>query len=143
MKHFPHNQHVYLCGPIEGLTRQEANEWRDEARVRLALKNIDVLDPTRRISYVDSKCVHADARVFKSDLQDISFSTVLLVNLSDTLPGRKWGTVCEVAHAHTKHKIIIVILDKDQWVHPFISQYATEIHYSVSDAVNAVMEYFI
>lgn len=61
MKHYPHDQHVYLCGPIEGLTKREANEWRDEAKVKLALKNIDVLDPTRRVSYVDSKCMHADA----------------------------------------------------------------------------------
>jgi nucleoside 2-deoxyribosyltransferase len=143
MKHFPHNQHVYLCGPIEGLTREEANEWRDEAKVKLALKNIDVLDPTRRVSYVDSNCPHADARIFKSDLQDIAYSSVLLVNLRKSLPGMKWGTVAEVAHAHTKNKIIIIVLDPDQWVHPFISQYATEIHTDMLSAIAAVKEYFI
>jgi len=142
MIHFPHDQHVYLCGPIEGLTKKQANEWRDEARIRLALRDIDVLDPTRRISYVDSKCTHADARVFKCDLQDISHSSVLLVNLSEELPGKKWGTVAEVAHAHTKNKIIIVYLAKGQWVHPFISQYATEIHYDLKDAIDAVFEYY-
>jgi nucleoside 2-deoxyribosyltransferase len=143
MKHFPHGQHVYLCGPIEGLTKLEANEWRDEAKVRLALRNIDVLDPTRRVSYIDSKCAHADARVFKCDLQDIHHSSVLLVNLSNELPGAKWGTVAECAHAHTKNKIIIVYLAPGQWVHPFISQYATEIHTDMHDAVDAVMEYFL
>jgi len=143
MKHFPHDQHVYLCGPIEGLTKKEANEWRDEAKIKLALKSIDVLDPTRRVSYVDSKCEHADARIFKSDLQDISHSSVLLVNLRKSLPGMKWGTVAEVAHAHTKNKIIIVVLDKDQWIHPFISQYATEIHTNMNEAIEAVKEYFL
>lgn len=143
MKHYQHDQHVYLCGPIEGLTKREANEWRDEAKVKLAVKNIDVLDPTRRVSYVDSKCQHADARIFKCDLQDISHSSVLLVNLSDELPGKKWGTVSEVAHAHTKNKIIIVYLAPDQWVHPFISQYATEIHRDMHNAVEAVKEYFL
>lgn len=143
MKHFPHNQHVYLAGSIEGIPWEDAIGWRNIAKDTLGTKGIDCLDPCRRVAFERSKERHADARIFKADLQDIAFSTVILANLSDEIGGRKWGTVCEVAHAHTKNKIIIVILKPGQWVHPFISQYATEIHYSLTDACDAIEEYFL
>jgi nucleoside 2-deoxyribosyltransferase len=128
---------------MEGCTKEEAREWRDAAKVQLAIRSIDVLDPTRRIAYHEAGVMHADARIFKCDLQDISYSSVVLANLSDTIPGRKWGTVAEIAHAHTKNKIIIVVLAPGQWVHPFISQYAHEIHTNMTSAVEAVKEYFL
>jgi hypothetical protein len=144
MKHFPHNQHVYLAGSIEGIPWEDAIKWRNEAFGHLSKYDIDTLDPCRRVAFESSGAVrHADARIFKADLQDIAFSTVVLANLSENIGGKKWGTVAEVAHAHTKNKIIIVILAPNQWVHPFISQYATEIHYSVYDACEAVKEYFL
>jgi len=144
MKHFPHNQHVYLAGSIEGIPWSEATEWRIQATEQLSRYEIDCLDPCRRVAFEKSGEVrHADARIFKADLQDIAFSTVVLANLSENIGGKKWGTVAEVAHAHTKNKIIIVILAPGQWVHPFISQYATEIHYSVDEACKAVKEYYL
>ncbi len=142
MKHYPHQQHVYLAGPIEGLTYEQANDWIDYSEALLNNCDIDVLNPCRRVSFVDSQVRDADARIWKCDLQDISYSSVVLANLSDSLPGRKWGTVAEVAHAHTKNKIIIILQDKDQFHHPFITQYATEIHYTLEDALEAVREYF-
>jgi len=143
MKHFPHSQHTYLAGPIEGLSYEEMHGWRDIAGNKLGLKGIDTLDPTRRVSFVDMDDAHADARIWKSDLQDIAYSSVILANLSDSLPGKKWGTVAEVAHAHTKNKIIIVIIDKTQFHHPFITQYATEIHYTLNSAIEAVEQYYL
>lgn len=143
MKHFKHDQHVYLAGSIEGISWEEATKWRNECKYYLDEHEIDCLDPCRRVSFVNSDERHADARIFKADLQDIRYSSVILANLSDRIPGRKWGTVCEIAHAHTKNKIIIVIMDKDQFHHPFITQYATEIHYSQESALKAVKEYFL
>lgn len=143
MKHYQHNQHVYLAGPIEGLTTEEANGWRDYSALYLGVKDIDVLNPCRRVSFVDTKARDADARIWKCDLQDIAYSSIVLANLSDSLPGRKWGTVAEVAHAHTKNKIIIVLQNKNQFHHPFITQYATEIHYTLDSALEAVSEYFL
>ena len=142
MKHFPHSQHVYLAGGIEGLTLEQATGWRKRATQVLGSFDIDTLDPCRRVSFIDSKARHADARIWKADLQDIAFSTVILANLCDSLPGKKWGTVAEIAHAHTKNKILIVLMDENQFHHPFITQYATEIHYTIEDACEAVTHYF-
>jgi nucleoside 2-deoxyribosyltransferase len=143
LKHFLHDQHVYLAGPIEGLTVEQATGWRRQAKVYLNDLDIDVLDPTRRTSYINDKSEHAAARVWKADLQDISYSSVILANLSDDLPGKKWGTVAEIAHSHTKNKIIIVLLAENQWVHPFIANYATEIHRNLKSALFAVKEYYV
>jgi hypothetical protein len=140
---FKHNQYTYLCGPIEGLSFEQATEWRNTAKLQLGLVGVDVLDPTRRTSYINDNSEHAAARVWKCDLQDISHSSVILANLSDDLPGKKWGSVAEIAHGHTKNKIIIVILGKDQWIHPFIKSYATEIHRSLDSALDAVKEYYL
>lgn len=128
---------------MEGCTSKQAREWRDQAKWELALRSIDVLDPTRRVEYHKEGQLHGAARLFKCDLQDISHSSVLLVNLSSELPGMKWGTVAEVAHAHTKNKIIIVHLAPGQWVHPFILMYANEIHTDMAEAVAAVKEYYL
>jgi len=139
-------EHTYLAGPIEGLTIYQATGWRKEASFELKNFGINTLDPTRRTSFVDSNHLttkNASRRVWKADLQDIAYSTVVLANLSDSLPGKKWGTVCEIAHAHTKNKIIIVVMDKDQFEHPFITQYATEVHHTLEDAIEAVKEYYL
>jgi len=135
--------HTYLCGPIEGLTHKQQTEWRDIATSSLANCDIATLDPCRRVNFVLDKSPNAANRVFKCDLQDIANSTVILANLTDSLPGKKWGSVAEVAHAHTHNKIIIVIIDKDQFHHPFITSYATEIHYTLDDAIAAVTEYYL
>lgn len=134
---------IYLAGSIEGISDTLAKGWRDDATKFFATKDIKVWDPTRRISYRDSpQDLNAQRRIVKMDLQDIANSSVVIANLRDTCPGKKWGTLMEVAHAHTKNKIIIVWLDQDQWVHPFVGFYATEIHYNLADAMEAAAEYF-
>jgi len=140
---YKHKQHTYLAGPMEGLTYFEMTEWRKYATSQLNLREIDTLDPTRRISYHDQeKTIYTASRVVKHDLQDIAFSSIILADLRDSTPGRKWGTVCEIAHAHTKNKIIIVLNDKTQFKHPFIEFYATEIYNDLDKAIEAVSTYY-
>ncbi len=140
---YNHKQYTYLAGPMEGLTYEQMTGWRKKASEQLWLREIDTLDPTRRVSYHDqAKNDYTANRVVKHDLQDIAYSTVVLADLRDSLPGRKWGTVCEIAHAHTKNKIIVVITDATQFKHPFIEYYATEIHHNLEDAIDAVVTYY-
>ena len=140
---YKHKQYTYLAGPMEGLTLEQMTEWRRHATHQLFLKDIDTLDPTRRVSYHDQRDhAYAASRVVKHDLQDIAFSSVILADLRDSTPGRKWGTVCEIAHAHTKNKIIIVVTDPMQFKHPFIEFYATEIHHDLDSAIDAVATYY-
>lgn len=140
---YKHKQYVYLAGSMEGLTKEQMSGWRDYATRQLFQRDIDTLDPTRRVTYHDqAKNDYTANRVVKHDLQDIAYSSVVLVDLRDSTPGRKWGTVCEMAHAHTKNKIIIVVTDANQFRHPFVEFYATEIYHDLDDAIDAVATYF-
>jgi hypothetical protein len=140
---YKHKQYVYLAGAIEGLTREQMEGWRKHATRKLFFKDIDTLDPTRRVTYHDqAKNDYTANRVVKHDLQDIAHSSVILADLRDSTPGRKWGTICEVAHSHTKNKIIICVTDMGQFKHPFVEFYATEIYHDLDEAIEAVATYF-
>ena len=56
-------------------------------------------------------------------------------------PGKRWGSMAEVAHAHTKNKIIIVWRGKED-TFPFLEFYATEIHFTLEDCCNSIVDYF-
>lgn len=137
---------VYLAGSMEFVTLEEMKGWRSYVTEQLKLADITTLDPTRRVAMHLNGQKHSrntSRALVKQDLQDICHSRVLFVNLKDSSSGRKWGTVCEVAHAHTKNKIIIAVIDKDQYVHPFIDFYATEIYDDFDEAIEAVKSYYV
>jgi len=135
--------YVYLCGGMEGYEKDDMKWWRDEATEYLSLCDIETLDPTRRFAFhdgfIDRNAVN---RVVKMDLQDIARSTVLLCDMRYDQPGKRWGSMAEIAHAHTKNKIIIVWTDEGDIKHPFLEFYATEIHHTISDSVDAVINYY-
>lgn len=141
-------QGIYLAGSIEGISTEEANGWRDAATEMLRQHDIPVYNPCRRIPYRDEMSgaprqqQNAAKRIVKMDLQDIAQSTVILADLRDSTPGKKWGTLAEIAHAHTKNKIIIVLMDEGQFMHPFVDFYSTEIHFKLEDAIDASIAYF-
>jgi nucleoside 2-deoxyribosyltransferase len=137
--------YVYLAGPMEGVPNDIMRGWRDFSANFLANHGIQVKDPCRRKKFHDEEFNRNLARrIVKMDLQDISYSQVLLVNLTSEVMGksRGWGSISEIAHAHTKNKIIIVITDKD-YKHPFLEFYATEIFHNLEEALEAVVHYYL
>jgi len=136
---------IYTCGPMEDVSRSTMNGWRSE--VDHVFKNIDgvkILHPTRRTAMheIGTQDPNVQRSIVKMDLQDIADTSVLLADLRDSSGGRRWGSVCEIAHAHTKNKIIIVVMDPEQSNHPFITFYATEIYRDMSEAIEACKKYF-
>ncbi len=118
-------------------------KWRAKATNILSKDGISTLDPTRRWeehnNYSNRNNIN---RVVKMDLQDISNSTVLLCDMREDQPGKRWGSMAEIAHAHTKNKIIIVWRGKSDDLHPFLEFYATEVHFSLDDCCKAIKDYF-
>ena len=135
--------YVYLCGGMEGYKEEEMIKWRAKATNILSKDGISTLDPTRRWeehnNYSNRNNIN---RVVKMDLQDISNSTVLLCDMREDQPGKRWGSMAEIAHAHTKNKIIIVWRGKSDDLHPFLEFYATEAHFSLDDCCKAIKDYF-
>lgn len=136
---------VYLAGSMEFVSLDEMKGWRDYVTQKLALREIETLDPTRRVAMHlngEPHSANTSSRIVKQDYQDISKSSVIFADLRDSTSGRKWGTMCELAHSHTKNKIIIVVLDPGQYTHPFVAHFATEIYYSLDDAIEATYTYY-
>ena len=135
--------YVYLCGGMEGYKEDEMMQWRAKATNILSKDGISTLDPTRRWkNHNDYEKRNNINRVVKMDLQDISNSTVLLCDMREDQPGKRWGSMAEIAHAHIKNKIIIVWRGRKDELHPFLEFYATEVHYSLEKCCIAIKDYF-
>lgn len=141
---------VYLAGPMEDCTADHMTGWRHWAEAELLLSDIKSLDPTRRISFHDqlsgtladiTKTTNVCKRIFKQDLHDIADSRVVLADVRRA-SGRGTGTSMELMFAHMKNKIIILWADEGDFIHPFYEAMATEKHYSLEEAVEAVKEYY-
>ena len=138
---------VYLAGPMAGLRPTVMKGWREIARLDLEAAQIPVLDPTRRITYheqtLNDKGLNHNAanRIFKQDLRDIARCEVLLVDMRDHHNAKSQGTAAEMMFAHMKNKIIIVWKDKNDSLNPFITAMATEVYNTLSDAIDAAIDY--
>jgi len=142
--------YVYLAGPMEDCSKETMTRWRKTASHHLYLSDIETLDPTRRVSFHDqltenlqdvTKTMNTCKRIFKQDLQDIANSKVVLADVRRN-SGRGTGTSMELMFAHTKNKIIILWANEGDFIHPFYEAMATEKHYTLDDAVEAVKEYY-
>ncbi len=138
------NKGIYTCGPMEDVSRATMNGWRADLERAFFGRGVKILHPTRRASIheIGEQDPNIQRSIVKMDLQDISDTSVVLADLRDSSGGKRWGSVCEIAHAHTKNKIIIVVMDPEQKNHPFITFYATEIHRSMEDGIEACKKYF-
>jgi len=141
---------VYLAGPMEDCSPEEMTSWRLRAGQSFEMADISYLDPTRRVSFHDqlgddlqnvTKTMNTCKRIFKQDLHDIADSRVVLADVRRD-SGRGTGTSMELMFAHMKNKIIILWADEDDFIHPFYEAMATEKHYNLYDAIEAVMEYY-
>lgn len=131
---------VYLAGNINGLTYEQATQWRIDATKRLCLLDIGVFDPMRTeanhpkegticdLELVDN---HLGAKVFHSDIYMINQSDIILANfqMDSSTDEVSIGTFVEIGYAWGKGKHIIVISnDRRICKHPFIVQTSVVVH---------------
>ena len=135
--------YVYLAGKMEECDASSMLSWRKTATAMFELAGIPVLDPTRRgLLHNRFDDPNIRNRIVQQDLEDISKSKVLLCNLQDSIPGKGWGTVAEMALAQRDRRVIITLMDEGHFKHPFIYNFSTEIYTNLDDAINAVISYF-
>lgn len=98
-----HHPVLYLCGPINGKTDAECQDWRNWTKTHWAGS---CLDPMRR------DCRHLPVtrdlaeEIVKADLQDIDLADALLVYFD----GPSVGTSMEIFYAaHVRAKPVFVI----------------------------------
>lgn len=122
---------VYLAGPINGCTDDEATNWREEAKKQLR----ECLDPMRR----DYRGSEADSvsEIVSGDIADIEHSDAILANCWQP----SFGTAMELWHAsQVLKKPVITMAKPGAPVSPWLQFVSTLVVTSLSDAIAALRE---
>jgi nucleoside 2-deoxyribosyltransferase len=131
---------IYLAGPMEHVSLDDAKGWRDIATRRLKLAEQKVLDPTRRVHDFQPKFMK---RIFELDLRDIQEADLLLVNL-DNPTVAKHGTAMEVFYAsYVLRKPVIAFKQDASTIHPFFESLVTEWRSTVEKACDTIITEYI
>lgn len=132
---------VYLAGPVDGVQRKEALDWREDVSQRLNQAGISTFSPAHAFSVVyfggDSPSNKAVARaVTEINRYAISQSSVVLAYLpKDRIT---IGTIREIEYAITIGKPVVVLVERTDT--PFLSLYDTIQVSDWDEAVGAVIE---
>lgn len=119
---------VYLCGPINGCTDAEANDWRAAAKRHFPL----AIDPMVR-DYRGKEAEHY-REIVDLDKRDVRAADVILVNYDRP----SVGTSMEVFYAWTLGKPVVLWCPPYAVISPWLRYHSTVIVHSLSEAVAAV-----
>lgn len=123
------NQRIpYLCGPINGCTDSEANDWRARLIEAYPLAINPMIRDYRGVEDV------AYREIVDLDKRDVRNCDVVLVNY--TKPSV--GTSMEVFYAWTLGKPVIVWCAVHVSISPWMKYHSTTFVHSLGDAVAAV-----
>lgn len=132
---------VYLAGPVDGVQRQEALDWRENVSRRLNQAGISTFSPAHAFSVVyfggNSSSNQATARaVTEINRYAISQSSVVLAYLpKDRIT---IGTIREIEYAVSIGKPVVVLIERTDT--PFLSLYDTIRVSDWDEAVGAVID---
>jgi hypothetical protein len=127
---------VYLGGPINGCTDEEAHGWRERVKPLLDAKGYLALDPMVRDYRGRENEPGIDKEIVEQDKADIEQSNILLMSC----PKPSVGTSMEVYFGRFLHKRIICVLPEGAAVSPWLSYHATELFFgSEEQAVQALL----
>lgn len=115
---------VYLCGPINGCTDSECNDWRSYAKSRLA----ETLDPMRR----DYRGREAESveEIVELDKIDIDVSDVVLANC----PKPSVGTSMEIYIAWRVGKTVVTVAQSP--ISPWLVYHSTVVVPTIKQAID-------
>ncbi len=127
---------VYLAGPMEHVSKEDAMGWRDKAEFILYHADVKTLNPCRRIHNFEQRYMK---RIFELDLRDIQESDIVLVNL-DKPEVAKHGTAIEVFYAsYVLRKPVVAFKADASVIHPFFESLVTEWRSDVDKACETII----
>ncbi len=136
---------VYLCGPINGCTDDEATTWREKAKQLLTpepggvwtMPGYDFLDPMRR----DYRGQEGDctAEIVDLDLIDVEDSDIIIA----CCPKPSAGTSMEMYEAHRyQRKPVVTVIPEGVAVSPWVRRHSTKIVKSIEEACAWIIDTF-
>jgi nucleoside 2-deoxyribosyltransferase len=119
---------IYLCGPINGCTDEEAAGWRD----RVKKMYCTAIDPMKRdYRGKEAECYR---EIVDLDKADIRRADVILVNYDKP----SVGTSMEIFYAWTIGKPIIVWCPPGAAISPWLRYHSTRIVNSMIDVIGVL-----
>lgn len=122
---------LYLCGPINGCTDAECNDWRAFVK---GLWAGNTLDPMRR----DYRGREAESfrEIVELDKIDVARADCILVNYDKP----SVGTSMEILYAWQLGKPVVVVCKPDAVISPWLKYHSHKIVHSFGDATSAATE---
>lgn len=116
---------IYLAGPINGCTDEQANGWRSQVKAIHA----DVLDPMAR-DY-RGKETESVSEIVEGDKADINASDGLLAYFERP----SVGTSMEVLYAWQQNKPVVIVNKSGKPASPWLAYHSIAIVESIADAL--------
>lgn len=120
------NKKIYLCGPINGCTDEECNDWRAFVKENTKYQTIDPMERDYRGR--EDECVK---EIVEMDKKDIDNSTHILVNYEKP----SVGTSMEVLYSWERNKEVVVVTKKGISISPWLRYHAHKIFNNFTDAI--------
>ena len=131
---------VYLAGPMEHVSVEEAIGWRTKAELLLWANDVKTLNPCRRVHDFEVRYMK---RIFELDLRDIQESDIILVNLNNPEIA-KHGTAIEVFYAsYVLRKPVVAFKADASKIHPFFESLVTEWRSDVIKACDTITSAYL
>jgi nucleoside 2-deoxyribosyltransferase len=121
-----HTKSLYLCGPINGCSDQECNDWRQLMKDYWGGRCIDPM--VRDYRGVEDA---AYREIVELDKRDVREADIIVVSYSKP----SVGTAMEVHYAWTLGKPIVVVCPTGTSISPWLRYHATSIVHTYEDAV--------
>lgn len=127
---------VYLCGPINGCSDDEAKGWREEAKALLTDKIFQVYDPMVRDYRGRELEPGIAAEIVENDKKDIRDCDGLLVMYEKP----SVGTSMEVFFAHQLGRWVFLVDRSGKPLSPWLSYHSHKVFPSLAAACARMVE---
>ena len=125
---------IYLCGPINGCTDEEANDWRSQVKAAVGEENC--LDPMRRdYRGREDECYD---EIVDLDKIDIAASNVVLAHCWQV----SWGTAMEIAIARLWAVPVVAVVEPGARISPWLRYHSVVVD-SLDKAIELAKEWCV
>jgi len=151
-------QVIYLCGPMTGLTPEQASAWREEATAKLTPQGFICASPMRvegkllkpgqtmaGLEDTDEPALQGPA-IYWRDMYDLEQTNILFCNLNDVPLGPCIGSVYEIGFCDALRprpaRIVVARKDSPFRRHPMITTKADAVFEELDPAYDFIIANF-
>ena len=128
---------IYLAGPMENVSPDEQNNWRNYMSMELYPNGWNILNPVFR----SMKDGYNHRRIYELDMRDVRNSDVVFADLRRGMR-EAHGTAMEVQEAYSRNIPVIGFAIQDQKKHPFLEVCVTEWVTSLDQGIHILNEFY-